>query len=107
VARLWNQKTNNKPCRHHPSTALHDAHIGINSGARGEVKPCIVTINAIKKIDNGGGIVQSENYEGLSRQFKFNFVEKDFLKEKKLSCLKHGKRHQKWQEKETQQNGNR
>ncbi len=38
-----------------------NAHIGINSGARGEVKPCIVTVNAIKKVENGGGIVKSEN----------------------------------------------
>jgi hypothetical protein len=30
------------------------------------------------------------------------FGEKDTLKEKKLSCGKHGKRQQKWQEKETQ-----
>jgi hypothetical protein len=42
-----------------------DAHICINSDARGEVKPCIITINTIKKVDNGGGIVQIENYEGL------------------------------------------
>jgi hypothetical protein len=42
-----------------------DAHIGINSGAGSEVKPCIVTVNAVKKVDNGGGIVQCENYEGL------------------------------------------
>jgi hypothetical protein len=26
-----------------------DAHIRIYSGARGEVKPCILTINAVKK----------------------------------------------------------
>ncbi len=30
------------------------------------------------------------------------FVEKDTLKQKKLSCTKHGKRNPKWQEKETQ-----
>jgi hypothetical protein len=42
-----------------------NAHIGIDSGARGEVKPCIITINAIKKVDNGGGIMKIENYEGL------------------------------------------
>jgi hypothetical protein len=48
----------------HPLCSGH-AHIGIDSGARGEVKPCIVTVNAVKKVDNGGGIVQIENYEGL------------------------------------------
>jgi hypothetical protein len=42
-----------------------NAHIRINSGARGEVKPCMFTVNAIKKVDNGGGIMQCENYEGL------------------------------------------
>jgi hypothetical protein len=34
-----------------------------------------------------------------------NNVKKDSLKEKRLSCAKHGKRNQKWQEEETQQNG--
>jgi hypothetical protein len=36
-----------------------DALIKVNSGARGEVKPRIVTVNAVKKVDNGGGIMQS------------------------------------------------
>jgi hypothetical protein len=47
AARLWNWKIDKNRVTTTHSLRSGNTHIGINSGARGEVKPHIVTVNAV------------------------------------------------------------